>query len=601
MTKKYSRRQFLSAAGLTTLGSLLAACSPQVVTQVVKETSIVQQEVEVTKVVEVTAAAPTGPTNDLGMTLPADALPLEKQYWTMKVEPTGGGYGHIMESLYNRAYEHAGGYETLTTLNTEMEVIPIGCENWTISEDGLTWTFNLRKDLVFSDGKPITASDWVFTLQRALSNGYDFGWFYFDIKNASKVYNKEVEASELGIKAVDDYTLQIITDVPTPYLAGIGTWFGVAPKHAYDQYGDNWALDPKKFISSGPFILKEFERGVQHKWGLNTAYKGVRRPYFTEIREQKLPTGLSAFINGDIPEYIVGGNTPAGEIGMINANPLLRAESHPQPGTNTDYIGFNTLPGAFAPLDNPDVRLALCKAIDKDTLVGQIFMGMSNPAYGILPKGFPGYTGDSLKELDINKYDPDAAKALMEKAGYKDGKGFPKFEMWVRWNNPSQKVQSLAEAIQARWKEILGITVELRFVEIQSFTQSVFKDRTVPIYWVNYSMDYYDPATFLNVFRDGGRHPTDTKAWTESYNEANTTLDAEKRFELLAKSEKELVESSAFYFVHSPFDINMDPCNLGGLKPNKDGYTFTAGGGPGTPHAFEGLYWTNSTCRANLK
>lgn len=597
MSKRLTRRQFLAAGGVSALGGLLAACSPQIITQVVKETQVVKQ----TSVVEVTAAAPTGPVNALGITLPADALPLDKQFWKLQVEPTGGGFGHIMESLYNRAYEHAGGYETLTTLTTEMEVVPIGAEKFSVSEDGLTWTFNLRKDLVFSDGKPVTAGDWVYTLQRAMSNGYDFGWFYFDIKNAQKVYNKELPPEDLGIKAVDDYTLQITTDIPTPYLPGIGTWFGVAAKHAYEEMGDNWALDPKKFISSGPFILTEFERGVQHKWELNKTYKGVRKPYFAEIRELKLPTGLPAYMAGDISQYIVGGNTPAGEIGLINANPILRNESHPQPATNTDYIGFNTLPGAFAPLDNPDVRLAMCKAIDKETLVSQIFLGMSNPAWGILPKGFPGYSGDTLKELDINKHDPEAAKALLAKAGFKDGAGFPKFEMWVRWNNPSQKVQSLAEAIQARWKEVLGINIDLRFVEIQSFTQTAFKDKKVPIYWVNYSMDYYDPATFLNVFRDGGRHPTDTKAWTEAYNKANTTIDPDLRFKLLAESEKSLVESSSFYFIHSPFDINLVPCNLGGLVPNKDGYTFTIGGGPGTPHAYEGLYWTNSTCRAGLK
>jgi oligopeptide transport system substrate-binding protein len=340
---------------------------------------------------------------------------------------------------------------------------------------------------------------------------------------------------------------------------------------------------------------------VQHKWDLSPTYKGVRRPYFTELREQKVPAGLPAYIAGDPAVYCRHGNTPAGELGLINANPVLRSESHPQPSTNTDYIGFNTLPGKFAPLDNPDVRMALCKALDKETLVGQIFLGLSNPAWGILPMGFPGYTGETLKNLDINQFDPEAAKSLLSNAGYPEGRGFPQFEMWIRWNNPSQKVQSLAEAFQARWKEILGITVELRFVEIQSFTQAAFADKNVPIYWVNYSMDYYDPATFLNVFRDGGRHPTDTSAWTEAYNAANTENNPQKRFEMLAASEKDLVESTAFYFVHSPFDINLVPCNLGGLQPNKDGFVFTGGGGPGTPHAFEGLYWNNSTCRAGLR
>jgi ABC-type transport system substrate-binding protein len=293
--------------------------------------------------------------------------------------------------------------------------------------------------------------------------------------------------------------------------------------------------------------------------------------------------------------------SPAGEIGLVNANPVLRAESHPQPSWNTDYMGFNTIPDAFKPLDNPDVRMALCKAIDKETLVSQIFLGFSNPAWGVLPKGFPDYTGDTLKGLDINKYDPEAAKTLLSKAGYPDGKGFPKFELWKRVDNPSQKVRSLYEAIQARWKEILGVEVDLKFVEIQSFTQKVFTEKKVPIYGVNYGMDYNDPATFLNVFRQGGRHPTDTTAWTETYNKANAELDPTKRFTLLAESEKQLVELSAFYFLHSPFDILLAPCNLGGIKPNKDGFFFIDGGGVGVPHAYESEYWQDSKCRAGLK
>jgi ABC-type transport system substrate-binding protein len=157
------------------------------------------------------------------------------------------------------------------------------------------------------------------------------------------------------------------------------------------------------------------------------------------------------------------------------------------------------------------------------------------------------------------------------------------------------------EAIQAVWKETLGIQVELRFVEIQSFTQAVFKDRTVPMYHVNYGMDYYDPATFMNIFREGGRHPADMKAWTETYNKANMELDPTKRFEMLAQSEKELVEHGSYYFMSSSNSISLYPCNLGGLKPNKDGFVFGGGGGPGTPHAWEGLYWTTSDCRKGLR
>src|SRR5262249_40598179 len=159
-----------------------------------------------------------------------------------------------------------------------LNVVGVGAERWSVAADGLTWDFALRKNLRFSDGRPVNAHDWVFTLRRALGNGYDFGWFYGDIKNALKVLNKQLPPEQLGIAAVDAYPLRIITEAATPYLPALGVWFGVAPRHAYEQYGGNWALNPATYISSGPFILKEFERGVRDRWVLNPSYTGIRRP-----------------------------------------------------------------------------------------------------------------------------------------------------------------------------------------------------------------------------------------------------------------------------------------------------------------------------------
>jgi oligopeptide transport system substrate-binding protein len=260
-----------------------------------------------------------------------------------------------------------------------------------------------------------------------------------------------------------------------------------------------------------------------------------------------------------------------------------------------------------AEVDNPflnkDVRLAMCKAIDKDALVGQIFSGLAYPAYGILPNGFPNFN-PALQELDVNKFDVEGAKALLAGAGFPDGKGFPKFEFYLR--QPSVFMSNMAQAIQSRWKENLGIEVELKPADFQAFTQAAFGDKTAPLYYVAYSMDYYDPATFLNVFRAssvGGRHPYDNKEWTDAYNVGNGTLDLVKRLELLQVSEKDLVESAAWFFLYGPFSISLYPCNLTGpsTEPNKNGYRFFGGGGPGCIHAYEGMYYSNSTCRESVK
>ncbi len=603
--KPLSRREFLKVISAASAGAVLSSCAtpePQVIRETVEveKTVEVERTVEVEKTVqvEVTPTSPTGPTNALGEVLPADALPLEEQYILTGIGKIGGGYGHIMESLYNRAFEHAGGQETLTSLDINFNVYGVGCESWEPADDGSYWDFHLRKELEWSNGKPITARDWVYTLRWSLSHGYDFAWFYFDIKNAQKVTAGELPPEELGIEAVDDYTLRIYTEAPVPYLPMLGVWFEVMPENAQEELGENWALDPDRYVASGPFILTKFDRELGHLWELNPNYKGIRRPWVTKIREENLPSGLPAYIAGDIQTYSVGSGSPPAEVGLVNANPLLRNESHPQPPTSTDYLGFNTL-GSFPPLADKRVRLALCKAIDKATLVTQVFQGFAHPAWGILPKGFPNYNPD-LKNLDPNIYDPENAKQLLAEAGYPNGKGFPTYELYIRQPTPQQ--QALCEAIQAQWKENLGINVELRPSDFQSFTNAAFVDRTAPMYFVGYAQDYVDPATFLNVFRSTGRHPHKDEEWDKLYNEANASFDPEKRFAGMREAEKLLVESAAWFFLDQPFEIRLWPCNAKGptLEPNKDGYQFFGGGGTGCPHAYEGIYWAQSDCREGL-
>jgi len=590
MNFQLTRRQFLKGAGTTMTGlalTALAGCQPSAPAAAPAGDGAAGA-----------AAAPSGElVNALGKVFPADALPLDQQIWREGIGQTGGGFGHIMESLYNRAFEHAGGAETLTSLDLDFNVVGVGAESWQAAEDGTYWDFTLRKGLLFSDGTPITAKDWIYTMQYSLSHNYDFGWYYFDIKNAQKVLAGEVKPEELGMEAVDDFTLRIHTESPVAYLPAVFGWFEVAKQGIWEDAGENWALDPARYISSGPFKLTEFTRDVSHKWELNTNYKGTRVPYFTEIREESLPTGLAAYIAGDINGYSIGPATPAAERQLIESNPVLKTEMSKGIATSTDYIGFNTT-GKFAPLDNPNVRLAICKAIDKDTLIQEIFQGYSYTGWGLIPTGFPNNQDDALKALAPNVYDPEAARKLLADAGFADGKDFPTFELWIR--QPTDTQLALCEAIQARLKENLGITIELRPSDFQSFTGNLKENE--PMYYVGYAMDYLDPATFMNVWRSTGRHPHSDPSWDEFYTAANSLLDdPAKRFEQLREAEKRLVESTAWYFLQHPFSEGLAPCNLKGewATPNKDGFIFK-GGPVGVPNAHEGVYWAEASCRDGI-
>jgi len=612
MKNKISRREFLRGFGLTVAGAALASCAPEVI----KETVTVEKEVEKTvietvevevaveKVVEVTPVPLTGPTNALGVTLPADALPLEEQYRIIPMqrvgEQMGGAFGHEMESLYNRAYPLGMGSEVLTRLDEEGNVVGIGCESWKQADDLLSWDFFLRPELAFSDGTPITAEDWVWTLQRSFGNAYDFGWFYGDILNASKVLAGEMAPEELGVEAVDDYTLRIKTATPVPYVPALGVWIYVAPKQAYEQFGDNWSLEPENYIASGPWKLSEFERGVKYSFTLNEAYMGVSRPYYTELRGRTVSDTLAAYVAGETQAFSLGINSPAGEVGIVNANPVLRSESHPQPSGVTWYIGFNTL-GDFPELTDIRVRTALNKAVDKERIIGEIGRGFANPAWGILPKGFPGNRFEDLMKEDPNVFDPEAAKALLADAGFPDGAGFPEYELWIR--SPQPWMTTICEAVQASWKEHLGVNVKLVPADHPTFTANVFAEKKIPIYHVGYSLDFYDPATFLSVFRTGGRHPWSNEQFDETYANANAEVDPKVRLDGIAEAEKILVNDAGFVFLSQPFTIKLWPCNLAGevTEPNSLGYSSDAGSpysGGGVP--WVGGYWTDSTCRDSL-
>lgn len=618
MAKTLSRRDLLKGTALVA-GTAVAASALSACTEVVKETVVVEKEVEkavttivevekevevekvvekeVTTVVEkVVEVAPTGPTNSAGVVLPADALPLEQQQWKMGNGMTAA-HGHVMKSCYNRLWGHAMYDEPLVGLDFNGDPYPAGCESYQISEDGLTWTFALRKELTFTDGSPVTAQDWEWTMKRALSSGYDYAWYYSDVKNASKVSGGELPADELGIKAVDDFTLTISTDMPTPYLPSVMCWFLVMSKNAYETHGEMYELDPKTFNGSGPWTLVKMDRATGCGWKVNPNYKGVRTVYFESCYEGPLPGGLAAYMSGDAISYGIGADTNPGEQAFVNTNPVLRAESHPVAPFLTDYFGFNTIAGKFPPMDNPDVRMALCKAVDKENMVAQIGKGFALPAWGMLPKGFPGNNDDVLKTLEPNVFDVEAARQLLSKAGYADGKGFPSLEFWCRG-----AISAYAEGVQAAWKELLGVEVELRAADYSAFTDQAFGQKAAPIYWVAYQLDYFDPATFLNIWRDGGRHPCEIPEWTAQYNAANSIMDPTERMAAIKECEIALVNSTVFYGMDCPFSYKLFPCNLGGegAQPNANGFSMGTGGGS-VIEAYQHLYWTNSTCRDALK
>ncbi|MCB0043438.1 MAG: hypothetical protein KDE23_27315, partial [Caldilinea sp.] len=188
------------------------------------------------------------------------------------------------------------------------------CTSWEVSDDGMTWTFHMDESRVWSDGEPITAEDYVFTFQRFARPDYDFEWFYsmMGIKNWSQVVSGEVAPEELGVKAVDDYMLTIETDYPVPYLIKIMADAWVVPQHIVkDRLDDGtWALNPENYVSAGPFVLENYEKGKRLTFIANDKYTGPYPPMVDKVIVEFMEPEVrfAAFQSGEL-DAVGGGYT----------------------------------------------------------------------------------------------------------------------------------------------------------------------------------------------------------------------------------------------------------------------------------------------------
>ncbi|NLF12196.1 MAG: peptide ABC transporter substrate-binding protein, partial [Anaerolineaceae bacterium] len=212
------------------------------------------------------AAEPDRVVNRAGVELPPDAAPLDQQ--VMRYAESEATWLTWDASVYDENVGDMYAWPDSCVRPDEFyEPQPNACTSWEVSDDGLTWTFHLQEDKIWSDGTPVTADDWVFTLQRYARAEYDFEWFYSmaGIVNWAGVVSGEVPPEELGVKKVDDYSFSITTERPAPYLIKIMADVWVVPKHIVkDRLDDgSWAFNQENWVSCGPYITEAYEKGKQ--------------------------------------------------------------------------------------------------------------------------------------------------------------------------------------------------------------------------------------------------------------------------------------------------------------------------------------------------
>lgn len=436
-----------------------------------------------------------------------------------------------------------------------LETIPELATKWEVSPDGLTWTFYMRKDVVWvhydpatkkvTEKGPVTAYDIEYGVKRTLDpvTASDYAYVDYIIKNGQKFNTGEItDANEVGVKALDAYTVQFTLEKPAGYFAGIaGMWVNrPVPREPIEQFGDKWT-EPGNIWTNGPYMLETWEHESKMVMVKNPKYFNAKNVAIETINWAMVVEESTAFAMYENGELDVSG-VPSADLDRVRADPVLSKELYIAPVLCTYYYGFNN---TKPPFDNKLVRQAFSMAFDRQKLIDTVLKGGQKPAKTFACPGIFGSPAEDPNFPEI-PFDPAAAKAKLAEAGYPDGKGLPEITLMY---NTSEGHKRIAEFIQQQWKENLGVEVKLANQEWAVYLKTVHGPDTPQIYRLGWCADYPDENNWvLEVF-----HPTlgsnDIK-WNNAEfarltEEAAATADPAKRKELYFKAEKILTIDEA--------------------------------------------------------
>ncbi len=501
--------------------------------------------------------------------LPADAAPKEEQVFRIASDPSIAKTMNFYEAVYQRPGVADLFSESLVRLTKDFEIVPGAALKWSSSKDGKTWTFELDPDIVWSDGNPLTAKDYVRTFQYAADpeHAWDFTWFWSgDIVNFTEATEGKAKLEEIGVKqGANPHELIFEMVNPAPYLAAKLLYSWPISDAALTKYGAFYNSKPETSVTCGPFKLDKWtldQEIVMSKWD---GYKGkLNIPFQTIINKFAAPAQSYTIYDAGEIDYM---SDPApAELKLMEADPSKKGEIFQGVADFACLYFFFDV--TKAPFDNLKVRQAFSHVIDRDTMQKQIWGRQAKPAPSFLAPGFPASDTEGLK--DIQKFDPDLGKQLLSEAGFPDGKGFPKLTMTVRGGGTPVEVAT-TQAYGAALKQYLNIDCELQTIDRQAFYADLNAKPTKILFgWVSYGMDYFDPSNMLGVWLTGGRHSWSNPAYDKKVKEATTFLGpAAQRIKMFQDAERILVSDVPAVFAYFITTIQF-------MKPYVKGDALTA-------------------------
>ena len=462
-------------------------------------------------------------------------------------------------------------FEGLTAIDERTsQAVPGVAERWETSADGLVWRFHLRADSRWSNGDALTAQDFVFALRRALSPrlASEYAYALYPLKNA-EAFNtgRLTDFSQVGVRAQDDRTLELTLTRPTPYLAVAATlpvWFPVH-RASIEQFGRSddraapWTR-PGRLVGNGPFVLQEWSPGDKIVVARNPRYWDagrvrLNRMVFYPI--ENAATQEAAFRAGQLH---LTSDVPLSKIAVYQRDQpaVLRID----PFLDTAFLRFNV---KRPPLDDPRVRQALARALDRTALVRDVLLGGQRAAHCLTTPDTAGYTARAAIPDDYA-----AARRLLAEAGYPGGRGLRRIEIQFATLELNQR---LLEAIQQMWHRELGLDVTLANKE-QRVWLSDERQLNYDVSFAHWIGDYVDPSTYLELFTaNGGNNSTGwaDPAYDRLVRTAGAETDPARRNELYQQAEARLLDAAPIaplyfntrVFLCHPSVKNWHPALLG--------------------------------------
>jgi oligopeptide transport system substrate-binding protein len=442
----------------------------------------------------------------------------------------------------------------------------------TTSPDGLVWTFHL-KPATWSDGVPVTASDFVYAYRRILDpkTASPYTYLVYLLKNGEAITDGKAQPNTLGAVALDPQTLQLTLEHPAPVLPQIlkhQSYFPV-PEHAIERWGDKWT-EPAHFASNGPYVVQSWKLGEQVRLAKNPRYPDAAGLCFDRVDFVPTPdpvTGERRVLRGELD---VNAGIQSNRVSRLRADPTAAPFVRSHPYLTTTYVIFNTRD--VVPLQDRRVRTAIGMAIDRQFIADKLGRAGQVPTTSFVPRGIAGYLPPDGPHpqpvwagwsLDRRKA---AARELMRRAGY--GPDRP-LKLEIKMFNSASTVP-FAEAIQA---DLQDIDVDTTFrLEDGAVIFTSFNIRDFQLGLVGWVADYDDPMTFLGLMKsDTGAQnygDYDNPAYDALLNKADNEPDGAKRAQYLAAAEQMMLNDANVAPVLVGVNLNLVNPRISGWVNN---------------------------------